>query len=47
MLTVVQATTRADSKQKNKKVEILSFKKYWVLKKSFVNVFNKLRKFLL
>ena len=30
-----------------KQVEVPSFKKYWVLKKSFVNIFNKLSKFLL
>ena len=37
----------ADSKPKNEKLEISSFKKYRVLKKSSVNIFNKPSKCLL
>ena len=45
--SVVQVNEGSDSKRKNKKLEISSFKKYRVLKKSFVNIFNKPSKFLL
>ena len=44
---VVSETTKAGSKRKNEKLEISTFKKYRVLKKSFVNIFNKSSKFLL